>query len=340
MSEQDNKNMPHDSESEIKSNEASKAELMVTSAAESDQEKYAEQLEQTLKETEEALLDSLPGQGSEIESWQISRGVVARFRPVPWFIWRLCNYSFGKSGPAKKVSEGFVLGLRRLLFAAASDEVLGAGEKVNNVRSSLKVLAPDVLTSVAVIHAISRRLATRDLERVWRSILDESIMRARVGFIIGEKDSMFGPGRGMLAGFSSRIGLAILIATGSSNEAEKFMELVANGEDPETAALETYACRPVQVSAMALSAAGCGRDAAFGIIGDTSGKLAPDSVANEERSRWRAAYLLVDCLRAGGEETISEDLWSKLKLDESDQQRILEEVHILSRRGHGWNWLV
>jgi len=340
MSDQNNKTTENeDLSQQTSAEESSGAELVVAPVSDGEQDKFTEQLEQTLQETERALLDSIPGQGNLIESWQIARAVVARFRPVPWFIWRLSNYSFGKSGPTRPISEGFVLGLRRLLFAAASDEVLGAGEKINNVRKALKVLSPDVLTAVAVIHAISRRLATKDFGRIWRSVLDEAIMRSRIGFIVGEKDPMFGPGRGMLAGFSSRIGLAILLADGNLEEAEQTIERIANGEDSETAALEVYNCRPVQVSAMALSAAGCGRDSAFGIIGDQNNQNISQAGVSEEKARWRAAYYIVEQLRAGTAEEVSADLWDLLKLEESDKQRIMEEVHILSRRGHGWNWL-
>ncbi|MCB0310901.1 MAG: hypothetical protein KDD42_06690, partial [Bdellovibrionales bacterium] len=89
-------------------------------------------LEETLRETEEAILSiaDLDPTDREARSWEIARKVIESFQPVPFFIWRLANYVLGKPGQATEVSDGLVFGLRRLLFATASDELLGIGEKV------------------------------------------------------------------------------------------------------------------------------------------------------------------------------------------------------------------
>ena len=55
---------------------------------------FDNQLEQTLRETEEAVLEltSQAHSPDQAASWQRSRELVEKFRPVPWFIWRLSNF--------------------------------------------------------------------------------------------------------------------------------------------------------------------------------------------------------------------------------------------------------
>ncbi len=324
---------------------SSSADLVVepdTPPAEADS--FAKELERTLQETEQAVLGLQGAKADALaeRSWQRARELVAEFRPVPMFIWRLSNFVLGKPGQVNKVSEGLVFGLRRLLFAAASDAILGSGQKVNSVHKALESIQPDVIAAVSVIHAISRRLASRQFERIWRPILDDAILRAQIGFYVGRQKPSFGAGRGMLAGFAGRCGLAILISSGDLEQARKALEMLATGAEIRTVGLSLYGCDPLQISAMTLSAAGCGRDAAYGTVSYSS-SLAVTADTDESGANqraWHAAFLITECIRTARLEKVSPEDWQALDFENQDDRKLVaEKSKAALRRGHGWNWL-
>lgn len=233
-----------------------------------------------------------------------------------------------------------VLGLRRLLFAAASDPLIGEGRKVNDMRKAMSILSSDVIAALGVIHAISKRLATRQFERIWRPILDDALMRAQLGYLVGEQNRAFGAGRGMLAGFAGRCGLAIIIAEGDLEQARGALEMLASGKSIKEVGIAVYKCDPLQVSAMALSASGCGRNAAFGTV-SYSVQDSMSIIENDEQMAWLAAFTANEGIRSGAPETIDEKYWRVLNFKgEEEVKGLLEVTQTLIRNGHGWNWLM
>ncbi|MCB0353768.1 MAG: hypothetical protein KDD64_09595 [Bdellovibrionales bacterium] len=302
---------------------------------------FEAELQRTLRETEQAVLDVgvLAEDPDLTRSWVRAREIVEGFKPVPFFIWRLSHFVLGKPAHIGEVSQGLVFGLRRLLFAAASDQALGAGDKVNNVRKALNILKSDVIAAVAVIHAICRRLSNKPHERIWKPILEDAILRARLGLELGRCSDSFGGGRGMLAGFSGRAGLVVLIATSEIEEARKALEMLATGAQIRDVGRAVFSCDPLQVSAMMLSAAGCGRDAAFGTVSYGTESVAED-IDNEEQLRWFAAFSIIEQLRVNALSDVPQQLWDALEIGTGDQERLAEVAKKTLRRGHGWGWLL
>jgi len=317
------------------------ADLVVEPQAEGAADSFTQELERSLSETEQqALLIAGARGGDQAASWAKARAVVKQFRPVPWFIWRLSNYVFGKAGQIREIQEGLVLGLRKLLFATASDPFLGVGRKVNNLREALSVLPADLIAAVAVIHAVCRRLATYQFERIWRPILDDAILRAQLGYFVGARKKEFGVGRGMLAGFAGRSGLAILIASGELGQARKALEMLATGADISDVGYLVYGCDPLQVSAMALSASGCGKDAAHGTISYAALRGAVQ-IQDEHQLCWLAAFSVVELVRMGREGEIESRFWTALGFDmAADYNKLIEEAVPMIKRGHTLMWLV
>jgi len=275
-----------------------------------------------------------------VKAWQKARVLVEEFRPIPWFIWRISNYVFGKSGQLNVVPEGMVMGLKKLMFAAASDSIMGSGQPVTNMKLALSTLRSDVIAASSVIHAICRRLATRQHERIWRPILDDALLRAQLGFFVGERRGSFGSGRGMLAGFAGKAGLAVLIASGDLEQARTALDRLAGGENVSTVGQEVYGCDALQVSAMMLSASGCGRDAGFGTVSYASQEQM-EILENDEQKAWRAAFTICEKIRTNSESEIDDSLWLLLRYDEKDPRAHLVDMSkLLVRTGTNWSWLV
>ncbi len=320
---------------------AGTAGLVVDPESDAEQDEFEKQLEATLKETEAAVLglQDISKSPDQARHWQQARNVVTAFRPVPWFIWRLANFVFARNGPVEPIPEGFVYGLRRLMFAAASDEALGIGQKVNKTREAFNILPPDVIAATSVIHAIARRLASKPFERIWRPILDDALLRARIGLEVGLQDESFGPGRAMIAGFAGRCGLAVLISSGELEDARRALEMLATGAEIRDVGLSVYKCDPLQVSAMTISASGCGRDAAFGTVSYAS--LNPMNVIdNDYQMKWLAAFTICESVRTGRMDSIDSKLWSSLQFDTEAIDTLGKKSKMIIRRGHGWQWLM
>jgi hypothetical protein len=308
-----------------------------------DEIKFKENLRQTLEITQETLQAAGIVPKKKEVSFERAKSLVQEFEPVPWFIWRLSNFVFGKSGKPTKASEGLTLGLKKLLLAAASDRVLGKAGDITTTREAYKVLRSDVIAAASVIQAISRKLKTKNNEKLWQPILDDAIIRAHIGFFVGQLNSDFSPGRGMLAGFAGRIGLVVLLATGSQMDAEQAMRLLADGKTLREVGEKIYGIDPLQISALILSASGCGKDASFGTM--SYANLSANETVNIESSfeqqQWLAAFAITEAVRTQCLETIRESLWSVLGFrTQSDKDDLEELVKILIRKGHGWDWMI
>ena len=322
----------------------SSADLLVESDAPTSKDDFSQEIKSSIAETEQ-IIDNLGVDQDPIKqkSWLRSRELIESFQPVPWFIWRLSNFVFSNPESNQRITEGLVFGLRRLIFAAASDPVLGAGEKINRVRKALQVLPGDVVAAVSVIHAISRRIQSHDHERIWRPILDDALLRCRIGCALGELSPTFGRGRGMLSGFAGRAGLVVLISSGTLEQARKSLELLATGTDTSKVGLEVYGCDPIQVSAMLLSASGCGRDAAFGTVSyslfDPKNPSEIEPQVAQEQFNWLAAFAIIENIRTNKPGDIPEVFWEALSFSPEKRETLLENSKLIVRRGHGWQWL-
>jgi hypothetical protein len=320
--------------------QADAAGLLVEPESDGSSAAFKVDLDRSLSEAQsEVVAFQRASDDKVLKSWELSRTIVADFQPVPWFIWRLSNSVFSAQGQAKPLTDGGLIGLRRLVFAAASDPFLGAGKKVNSIHRALEILPPDVIASVAVIHAVCRRLATCQFERIWRPILDDALLRAQIGFLVGERKREFGAGRGMLAGFAGRVGLAILIASGELDQARRSLEGLAAGKTISDVGMSVYGADPLQISAMTLSAAGCGRDAAFGTVRYSSPML-PGEIADNEQFHWLSAFTITECIRTNRPRDIKDHFWDGLGyVLGQDRGDLIAVTESMLRRGHTLPWI-
>ena len=317
----------------------------MTDTNEPNENDFDKKLKQTLEITQNEISSALE-QAKNISipktQWDEAKKVVEQFQPVPWFIWRLAHFVFGKPGRPNNAGEGMVLGLKKVLLAAASDKVLGKGEPVTRTRDAIKAVRSDVVAATSVIHSISRKLTTKQFSRVWEPILEDAITRAHIGYFVGQMNLDFGPGRGMLAGFAGRIGLAILIANGTEYQAELTLQGLSQGKTLREVGLQTYGADPLQVSAMVLSACGCGKEAAIGTVAYANES---DTINIGEQSfeqkQWLAAFIITENARMGQLSEVKEDHWKELGFyQDSDKEDLAQLVKLLIRKGHGWEWIV
>lgn len=315
-------------------------QLIVEPESGKESENFSSSFSISVEKTRDDLIDAAQGFGQPA-AFQAASAIVTEFKPVPWFVWRLTNFVFSPAAGKKNLPEGFVLGLRRLLFATASDTVFGRGDKVNSLREALAILDPEVVGAVSAIHAICRRLSSSQAsDRIWRPILDDALIRARIGYHVGCRQNDFGGGKGMLAGFVSRIGLAIAIARGGDDRARAALEMMAAGRDSEYVGTDLYGCHPLYIGAMVLSAIGCGGNASLGVLAHLASSP-HDIVSNFEQRQWLACQTIVEALRTGTTAVVGDQDWTVLCLDSKEvQEELIKSSRVYIRRDHGLYWLV
>lgn len=273
-------------------------------------------------------------------NWERAQQVVNQFRPVPWVMWVIIRSVFGKhDDPTSPMTFSYV---RPLIFRALEDDVLGFRRKPVTKRKPLLsdvvlALGDEVAAAICFIHSVSRRVSSAMSERSSQPILDDALLRAHIGYFLGQRVMDFGPGKGMLAGFAGRSGLSILVAAGGPARAKNALEKLAAGTSIQDVGEQIYRCDPLQVSAMALTAGGCSRDAAMGVAAFST--PAAKIERGSEQERWLAAFSIIENLRVGSLEKITPRHWAVFGIDEQDRQGLAQDVRQIQRRGHGWSWM-
>ena len=279
------------------------------------------------------------------DSWQTASNLVAKFNPVPGVLWPVVRGVFSGSQLGKGGQMAF-WSMAPLLHAALPDKTLGKkaattltdSSKEPSLTQTIDLLGIEVAAALCFMHSVSRRASSSVPEKVSRPILDDALLRAQIGYLVGEHYSEFGVGRGMLAGFAGRCGLAIQIALGTPEQVRQTLEALAAGIEMNEVGLRVFGCDPLQVAAMALAAGGLSRDAAIGVAAFslTDG----ESRASEESFLWLSAFSIIEEIRMGRSSEIKSRYWRALGIDASGQETIKREATTLLRRGHSWGWIV
>lgn len=223
------------------------------------------------------------------------------------------------------------------LEAAASAPAQPEEIEVKNLEHAVQIIGADVAASVCFIHAVCRRVANSVSEKVWRPILDDALLRAHMGYLVGRSSRGFGPGRGMMAGFCGRSGLAILIGSGSIDQAQAALSGLAAGVEIGQICTKVYGCNPLQVAAMAAVSAGFNRDIAVGVGSYNAEDTAV--VSASEQDRWLSAFSIVENLRMNRRDDIDPNSWLVLAYTEAHKAELMKKIQNVQRRGHGWGWL-
>ena len=131
------------------------------------------------------------------------------------------------------------------------------------------------------------------------------------------------------------------VGSGDLDQARGALEMLATGSSIGSVGSGIYECEPLQVSAMALSACGCGRDAAFGTASYAYRDAGGAASENLEQQKWLAAFVICEGVRAMQDSKIDDECWTVLGyLDTAQRSELFAEAKKIIRQGHGWNWLI
>lgn len=273
------------------------------------------------------------------ESWTVASRTVRDYKPVSGYLWRVVHAVLGRADKASKPDPMIFDALKPLIIESAADARLGnPNTRVSSLDDAVKIVGIDSAAAVCVVYGVCRRISATLTERLWRPIIDDALIRASIGYVVGEKVADFGKGRGILAGFSGRAGLAIQIAASDIQKAQRALEGLASGQPMKDVGTTVYGCDPLQVSAIMLASAGVTPEAAYGVAAySNQGKnINPKSAAN----LWLSVFTVAEHLRISEADTIDPKYWRSLGLNESAQNEIRSSVDVILRKGHNWEWLL
>ena len=264
-------------------------------------------------------------------------------QPVINPIQRICQTTIGHPERINKLLEGAIIPLRRVVIACGQDSFLAEGIARDgnppSARQVLETLPSDVIAASLVLYSVDRRLRGRLIESVGEAFLNEALVRAAMGFVVGDGLDRFGRGRSMLAGFSSRAGLAMIVSEGTEAQAAELINQIEVSDSLQRACVSVYEVDPLHVGALVLLAAGCGMTAYSGILGCSTSHSAPPS--GDAEILWWAVHLLIDQVATKSFEEIPEIVWETLGFtDLPERQDIYNVMHGVSAREYRWSWLL
>ncbi len=306
------------------------------------EDEFESRLGDEIREAGELLAsDGDTPDGGPDRGWQTAAAIVEKVKPVPWLLWVQIRSVYGSSEKLGNPSPQTFSNIRNLILQAAQDEnLVDEGHALNEfstLTEAVDALGVDVAASVCLMHAVCRRVAIGVSERVWRPIVDDALLRASIGYQVGDLAPNIGRGRGMLAGFAGRCGLAVQIASGPVEHAQKALSGLASGVEIGKVCRDVYGCDPLQVTALTLIAGGCSRDIAMGIAAYHSGESKIPS--GTEQYRWLRLFGAIERIRMGAQDEITEEEWALLEMPRAAQVELEKRVRTTQRRGHGWRWI-
>lgn len=310
-------------------------ELSANSEAE---DKLLEEVEKTseyLAENERRMW------GTVSTSWNVSASIVKKVKPVPWLFWIMIRSVYGKSGEVKDVDPMTFSLVENLLKRALKDPDLCASDQLienANLTKTVDILGSDLAASLCFVHSVSRRVSVGLNERVFRAIMDDALLRARLGVMLGQEVPLYGIGRCLLAGFAGRSGLAVQLASGSEDQARIALSGLATGKDIGKVCMDVYGCYPLQVAALSLVSGGCSRDIALGISAFSlpSEEIIPGS----EQYKWLSIFSVLEHLRLNSMDQIPEDYWKSMGMNENQRKNLEQKTQQIFRKGHGFSWIL
>jgi hypothetical protein len=271
-------------------------------------------------------------------SWVIANEVVGEFNPVSWSVWRLNSFIMARSLHIVRPPHAMLMGYLKFLSIVGRDPVLGTEVELKDCRLAAENLKPDVIAATLFIQSVSCRLYDRPLRRIWFGMLEDAIIRSRIGFELGRYLDEFGVGRAIVAGLAGRIGLITLIATGSHQQAARTLQGLARGGDFIQTGLEIYSADPFHVTAQILLRGGFGLDAAIGSLAYGSSAFIP---TNKVQLQWRVASKIIAAARTSTYGHLHSEDWQLFGLlDPEKREDFKNATRDILKKGHGWACLI
>lgn len=284
------------------------------------------------------VVNSLDKKGDP--SWSIATEIVKKVKPVPWTFWVLIRAVWGGVDKGKVVIDSTHFSVvDQLVLRAAQDEELAIlnTQKKNQLGGAFNALGPHTIASLCFVHAVCKRVAGLLPERVYKAIIDDALLRARLGVILSKFSPKVSVGAGLLVGFSGRAGLAVQLASGTGEQAADALRSLAKGSDISSTGRSVYGCDPLQVGALSLISGGCSQQMATGI--STFGNK-ESVVIGTQQYDWMMYFDFIEQMRVGKLDNVSEADCSYLAISLNDIEDMQQCAKQAFRMGHDFEWLL
>ena len=303
----------------------------------SDEQLEREQMASSEANSDEVrqILEKAPGFG---RSWNKAQDVIKDVAPVSWSIWRMASYVIGSGLKINPILDGMLLGYSSFINTLTENHTF-AGDIFDEEteESPSRRVRSDLVIACLILHSTIRRLNGYPLKRIWMTFIEEALNRARVGYLVGERGSQFGAGRGIIAGFACQIGLVILLATGDESQASRSLKGISEGRKLNTIGLDVFGIEPSHLGAQLLLQAGLGVDAALGVLSYDSEFFLANG---ENQENWSGAVSVIEAGRSGTFNRVKIKHQKLFGLESIEsKEEFIRQAQSVSRTGHQMDWL-
>src|SRR5690606_24798089 len=127
--------------------------------------------------------------GDVSPTWVIATDIVKKVRPVPWAFWVLIRSVWGEKNPDKiSIDSSRSTGVESLILKAVEDKELLIAPLVKTTQYAecFRALGPQTIASLCFIHAVCKRVSLGLQERVFKAIIEDALLRARLGVVLSQ----------------------------------------------------------------------------------------------------------------------------------------------------------
>lgn len=274
-------------------------------------------------------------------TWVRATEIIKTVRPIPWAFWGLIRSVWGSQNPHREIvdSSHFTV-VEKLVLRAAGDPdlTLGPVKGKRQFTDFYNAVGPETTASLCFIHAVCKRVSVSLQERVFKAIIDDALLRARLGVVLSQLSPKVSTGAGLLVGFSGRAGLAIQLASGTEASASEALKSLATGQSISSTGISVYGCDPLQVGALALIAGGCNKQIATGISA-IDGKR-EDVLVGSPQYDWMLYFNTIEQMRIGRLDSMSPAELEYLAIGDEAKKDLAANSKLAFRSGHNFDWLL
>lgn len=136
---------------------------------------------------------------------------------------------------------------RRLLMAIAADPLLGVGgEAITDPRKACPLVRSELLGACIVLRQFGLGLSGRHYEPVWRTYVEEAVIRGRIGCVISAATPAVSKASSILCAALPYIGVAIQIAVGSDENKDRLLRKLSQGGELFSTLKHIYEVDPTE----------------------------------------------------------------------------------------------
>lgn len=235
-------------------------------------------------------------------TWKKAYAVVAKQLPVPSHVWRLVRCGWQAQADAREFLK--ILGFTRINPHCLLDAAELTSENpeiidVNQFEKAIQILGLRYSAVVMAVNYVCRTVLNGKPVTGYKRLLEDLMKNIEIGYKVGARTMDLGLEGGALLGFSTSLGLLLLLLEEPKAIKEWILHTKDGARVDKATELKLFECEHYQVAALALQQLGFGHEMAIGTCCAHGGFDADSPITDRSILRWKAGYQWIEALKGG-----------------------------------------